>query len=178
MSTTLKFLLIPVISIYTLWIYYFFIYAPNYRKNLAQVSNEIIVVLWQDKEIYGISHNVIFLTEKRQKCSSDSSSTTCIKKNQQYKWIISRIPSGISFYNCLWKFIIRNEQNNIHFILKESLKEAEKTWVQIIDNGENWLRYNIKQDRFNDAGPCYPWDDLEDYKKRYSSISRYLPHNP
>lgn len=175
MNTTIKLLLVPVISIYVLWIYYFLIYTPNYRENLARVSDEIILILWEDKEIYSLKKNTITLMEDKRKCLQDDISFLCKKKKEQYQLLLPKIPSNISFYHCLWKFIVRNDSNtNSHFVAKKFLTDTDIWFIFMIDRG-SWLEYSIPENRFNDAGPCYPWDDLEDYKKRYSPIFTHLP---
>ena len=172
MSTLLKIILIPVILVYVFliykWPYYFYISRPNYIKNIKESSNDIIVLFQQHKDLRSLNKN-----------------TNTLWMSPDIKNVQKKIPKGVQFYYCNTLWIIREEENGSTFWYKEfkysiyPLSHLDTLSNNILyeQNKDGWLYYDQNLDLW-DYRPCYPWDDLEDYNKRYSSITRYLPHNP
>lgn len=164
--------LLTLISISGLWCYYFFyIYIPNYRINLINTSNEIINIFTNDYEIDWISRNNIRLTGYRGWCNDNTIYELCMEKKNKYKYIMKKIWKNTSYSFCSGWFIVKNSTSSIHYVWTWSPWNllTSGLWFSVWFNW--WLFYSVNPDRFNDAGSCYPWNDLERYWKIYGKAS-------
>lgn len=165
------FLILICISI--LWFYYFFyIYIPNYRINLINTSNEIIKIFTSDHEIDWITHTSIKLTGDKVPCNPEKSDDIlCRGKAEKYKYIMNYIPKHTSYFFCSGWFIIRNSSSGLHYVWSGSPWNLLLSWLRFNTWYNRWLSYKVNPDKFNDAGGCYPWNELESYWKIYWKAS-------
>jgi hypothetical protein len=175
MKIVKTFLISLVILISTLLIgfsYFLYIYIPRYRNTLKSTSNEVIRIFLDDHEIDWISHRSIRLTGSKAPCSPEKSDNIlCQKKAEKYKYIMDSIPEHISYYFCSGWFIVQNSSPSLHYVWSGSPWNLLLSWLRFNTWYNRWLSYKVNPDKFNDAGGCYPWNELESYWKIYWKAS-------
>jgi len=94
-------------------------------------------------------------------------SEICIQKIQKYSDILKNIPDNHGFYSCKNNLLIEQTSDRRYSIYIPYSKK------EIINSNQNgtWLSYAYSFDIKQNIDPCYPWDNLEDYWKRYGKAS-------
>lgn len=132
---------------------------------LRDVSAQIVLALNKDNRIWFLSHDAIGISGFY--CQKWDKRKECIEISNQYKPLLKRIPNDIYIYRCEGKIIRTFFYSFYEVHSDDSLREAG---IRLNNPQNGWLRY-YHWPKSQDDNPCYPWDNLEDYWKRYGKAS-------
>jgi len=164
------------IVLLSLFFWYLFVSLPQYRFILQESSDQAINIFKSDPSIKWISYYSIWLQGNNTFCPFDIKymEWECSKKVLQHRNLMNQIPKDTVFYRCNNNFFIRKindilYQVNINYPFWDIIHSWIKlTWSPYKSNG--WFSY-IHGPHIKDSDPCYPWNNLEDYWKRYGKAS-------
>lgn len=172
MKNLFKILSFFLVLFLILFIYFFYIYIPQkkYLSDLAET--EIVNIFLKHGELIGINRDTLLLREGNIFCKKETVEQVCKVAMKKYALLRKKIPSYASYYFCDNKYIVMNLSSGLHYISEKSPSSLTESGLIFFNNNNWWLSYKLNEDIFNDSGArCYPWDNLEDYWKRYGKAT-------
>lgn len=137
---------------------------------MAYLDKNVINIFQNDIQVREIRNYRLLLDNDRPVCNKDSIQSICREKLTKYSEVMEKMPNG-TYYNICNGFIIKHYSSGLHYVLILSRPDIIYSGIHLIRSSDGWLKYYLDRDLFNDRGSCYPWDNLEDYWKRYGKAS-------
>ncbi len=170
---TLLFFLILILSSW--WIfYYLLVYLPENRTKFLTSSDEAATIFHNDtnlQSIWGGGFSMKLTDGKRQYCYINKRyKGKCSEKDKEYFDISKNIPEDILFYRCEGNVVVRKSWKQLYNVSLKNWGNIIWSWIHFTYVYRDWMRYEVTLDS-KEQQDCYPWDDLEDYWKRYGKAT-------
>ena len=97
-------------------VWYIFIFHPPMAKEREKfLTDSIVKMFLNDKEMVEIGHYRILLNDAMPVCDRNNTRSICKEKIAQYSEIMERMPN-YAFYNICNGFIARHMSSSLHYV--------------------------------------------------------------